>query len=221
MFSVVFEVRPGEGRRDAYLALAREMRPILESIDGFLANERFESRHRPGWLLSLSTWRDEKAVIRWRTEGRHYLTQGKGRAEIFADYHLRVGEIIADSAPSDGIPLREQRFDVTETGRAKALTVTELDPPDHHRTDAAAAGIAPGETMEGLVACDVFESITAPGKLLILGSWLGADAAMNFTPLARPGGVALRHRTVRVIRDYSLLDRREAPQFHPPVSRAG
>ena len=100
MFSVIFEVCPAQGRREAYLALAAEMRPVLEAIDGFLDNERFESRSRPGWILSHSTWRDEKAVIRWRTEARHHLTQARGRAGIFFDYHLRVGEITHDESPA-------------------------------------------------------------------------------------------------------------------------
>jgi hypothetical protein len=29
----------------------------------------------------------------------------------------------------------------------------------------------------------------------------------------------LRHRHVRIVRDYGLFDRREAPQFYPEVER--
>jgi hypothetical protein len=32
-----------------------------------------------------------------------------------------------------------------------------------------------------------------------------------------PAGHELRHRQVRIIRDYGMQDRREAPQFYPPV----
>ena len=64
MVSVVFEVRPADGRRDACLALAAEMRPVLESIDGFLDDERFARCSRPCRILSHSTWRDGKAAIR-------------------------------------------------------------------------------------------------------------------------------------------------------------
>lgn len=220
MFAVVFEFRPAPGRKDAYLAVAGQMRPILESIDGFLANERFESQTRSGWMLSLSTWRDEKAVIRWRTEGRHYLAQGRGRAELFSDYHLRVGEIVADTAPSEGVPIRERRFDATETGLAKAMTVTEwdtLDPPVP--AEAISARIGLDAAAAGLVEREVFASITTPGRVLVLGSWLGPEEAGAFTPHAGPG--AARHRRLRVIRDYTLHDRREAPQFHPAVPRVG
>ena len=211
MFSVIFEVCPAQGRRDAYLALAAEIRPVLESIDGFLDNERFESLSRPGWILSHSTWRDEKAVIRWRTQARHHLTQARGRDGIFFDYHLRVGEVTGDDQPPAGLDLSQQRFDATETGAAKACTLSETA-PGHEVVDLDAA-------TPGLVAHDLFGSLTRPGKRMLLGSWASPEAAASF----RAAG-ACRHRTVRVIRDYALRDRREAPQYFadaPPSASEG
>ena len=38
MIAVIFEVEPAEGRRQDYLDLAAELRPLLEGIDGFLEN---------------------------------------------------------------------------------------------------------------------------------------------------------------------------------------
>ena len=64
MFSVIFEVHPKRSEFELYLALAKDLKPILEGIDGFIDNERFESKRRPGWILSHSTWRDEKSVVR-------------------------------------------------------------------------------------------------------------------------------------------------------------
>src|SRR6516165_2687896 len=95
MFSVIFEVLPADGKKDQYLELAKHLKPMLETIDGFVDNERFESQLRSGWVLSHSTWRDEKSVVRWRTVGEHHAVQEKGRFAIFQDYHLRVGEIVA------------------------------------------------------------------------------------------------------------------------------
>ena len=62
MIAVIFEVEPAEGRRDAYLGLAAELRPLLDGIDGFISIERFQSLADPGRVLSLSFWRDEEAV---------------------------------------------------------------------------------------------------------------------------------------------------------------
>ena len=128
MFSVIFEVFPHEERFDEYLALAKHLKPILETIDGFVDNERFESTRRPGWLLSHSTWRDEKSVVRWRTTGEHHAIQAKGRSEVFRDYHLRVGDVTADTDAPKEAPVREQRFDETEIGAAKLATLTEITP---------------------------------------------------------------------------------------------
>jgi hypothetical protein len=33
------------------------------------------------------------------------------------------------------------------------------------------------------------------------------------------GQAELRHRVVRIVRDYGMFDRREAPQYYPEVPR--
>ena len=96
MMAVIFEVLPEPGRKDAYLAAAAALRPALEQVDGFISIERFESLSEPGKLLSLSFWRDEDAVARWRQVEAHRATQQAGRAGIFADYRLRVAAVVRD-----------------------------------------------------------------------------------------------------------------------------
>ena len=133
MFAVIFEVQPKKERWNDYLDLAKFLKPKLEAIDGFIDNERFESKRTKGRVLSLSTWRDEKAVVRWRTQGEHHGVQEKGRFEIFEDYHLRVGEITDDTDPPRGLAIAQQRFDETANPAAKAVSITELSPPDELR----------------------------------------------------------------------------------------
>lgn len=218
MFSVIFEVRPGEGRKDAYLEHARVLKPELEGIDGFIDNERFTSRTRPGWVLSHSTWRDEKSVIRWRTHAGHHLIQGKGRSEVFADYHLRVGEVTADTHPPAGHRVREQRLDETEVGQAKACTLSEAmsaDRPTPFDVDLMAM-LGLDQRTEGLVSWDAFDSFTNPGKVLVLLSWRDAGAANVVSSVA-----GTRLRAVRIIRNYGMFDRRESPQYHPAVQAPG
>ena len=79
MIAVIFEVIPAPGRRQEYLDLAESLRPELEKIDGFISIERFESLTNEGKILSLSFWRDEEAVRRWRQFERHRVAQAKGR----------------------------------------------------------------------------------------------------------------------------------------------
>jgi len=111
MFSVIFEVHPRPEQWDNYLGNAGMLRPELEQVDGFVDNIRYKSLTRPGWILSLSGWRDEKSVVRWRTAQRHHMVQEKGRSEILLDYHLRVGQITHDSHVPAGQTISEQRLD--------------------------------------------------------------------------------------------------------------
>ncbi len=153
-------------------------------------------------MLSLSTWADEKAVIRWRTHAMHHGVQEKGRFEVFADYHLRVGEITDDTQLPPGRRLVQQRLDATEVGAAKCVSITECD----------ARSVPESPRCDGVLEAELYQSITSAGKLLLLVSWRDAAAADEWQP------ASVRHRRVRVIRDYGLADRREAPQYYPGVA---
>jgi heme-degrading monooxygenase HmoA len=211
MFAVIFEVEPRTGKAEAYLQLAARLRPELEKIDGFIDVERFASQDRSDRFLSLSVWRDEKALIRWRTQGRHHAAQEQGRAAIFADYRLRVGEIIADTRGPHGEGLPQQRFDETEKGVAKYVTISEV------ASAVAAPHGLPAATTEGLVGCEWFESITNAGKRLFLVGWRHRAAAEGWH-WPRVADREMHHRWVRIIRDYGMFDRVEAPQYYPPAS---
>src|SRR3954465_3435395 len=121
MFSVLFEVHPKADQWDAYLGNAQMLRPELERIHGFCDNIRYRSLTREGWILSLSGWRDEKAVVRWRTRVRHHEIQERGRSGILAGYHLRVGQVTRDTRVPAGYSLEEQRLDETEVGAGTTL----------------------------------------------------------------------------------------------------
>jgi len=101
MIAVIFEAQPHADQGQAYLDAAASLRPLLEQIDGFLSIERFESLSQPGRLLSLSFWRDEAAVRQWRNVEAHRAIQARGRASIFADYRLRVAEVVRDYGMDD------------------------------------------------------------------------------------------------------------------------
>ncbi len=222
MFVVIFEVQPKAERFNDYLDLAKYLKPKLEAIDGFIDNERYESTRTKGRILSLSTWRDEKSVIRWRTQSEHHGVQEKGRFEIFENYHLRVGEVTDDSNPPPGLTVVEEHFDETENKTSKAASIIELTPPqgqDVERTSAQIAAEVGIDKAGGLVDQELFKSIYTPGKLLLLVSWDGPDAALAWEPKAVRGFADMRHRRVRVIRDYGMRDRGEAPQFFPDVGQ--
>jgi len=96
VIAVIFEVEPAEGKRDAYLAIAANLRPLLDGIDGFISIERFQSLADPKRILSLSFWRDEEAVKAWRNTEEHRQAQQAGRGGIFAGYRLRIAHVVRD-----------------------------------------------------------------------------------------------------------------------------
>ncbi|HTA96549.1 MAG TPA: antibiotic biosynthesis monooxygenase [Solirubrobacteraceae bacterium] len=201
MFVVLFEVQPKREQWDRYLELASMLRPELIQIRGFIDNERYSSERTEGRLLSLSTWEDEKALVRWRTQARHHDVQHQGRFEVFEDYHLRVGEVFSDSGCED---LAHSRLDLTEVGAAPAVTVTET----------VFGGVSLPPPSTDLLDAESYRGITIAGMCLTLTSWLSDEAASAWIECQSAGA---RHRHVRVIRDYGMHRREEAPQYFRAV----
>lgn len=224
MFSVLFEVHPRSDQWDAYLGYAKRLKPELEQIDGFVDNVRYRSLTREGWLLSLSGWRDEKALVRWRTQALHHDMQEKGRTQTFGDYHLRVGEVTRDTHLPEGCTLHEQRLDETQAGDATTIVLIDARREAEWVEQAGAHDVALAlglrDDAAGLVSWDAFDAVLAPGDVILLTAWRDRQAADRYADsLALAEGARLR--SVRVIRDYGMHDRREAPQYYPDAQRAG
>lgn len=96
MIVVIFEVWPNANHRQDYFDIAASLKSELESIDGFISAERFSSLTEEGKILSLSFWRDDDAVRRWRIHLEHRAAQRAGRGDIFRDYRLRVALVLRD-----------------------------------------------------------------------------------------------------------------------------
>ncbi|MBR9652388.1 antibiotic biosynthesis monooxygenase family protein [Thalassovita aquimarina] len=101
MIAIVFEVHIAEGRKPDYLDIAADLKPLLEQVDGFISVERFQSLTNPDKMLSLSFFRDEEAVQRWRNLAEHRVAQARGRAGIFSDYRLKVVQVLRDYGMTD------------------------------------------------------------------------------------------------------------------------
>lgn len=115
MHAIIFEVWPKAEGREEYLGIAAELKQVLETVDGFVSVERFESLTEPGKLLSLSFWRDEEAVANWRKLAVHRRAQAKGRNKLFDNYRLRVVSVIRDygmddraQAPEDSLSVHDR-----------------------------------------------------------------------------------------------------------------
>jgi heme-degrading monooxygenase HmoA len=222
MFSVIFEVHPKSDQWDAYLGYAKMLRPELEQIDGFVDNIRYKSLTREGWILSLSNWRDEKSVVRWRTQMRHHEVQELGRSEVLLDYHLRVGQLTQDTGIPEGYQLHEQRLEETEAGEGTAVTLIDMKRPTEWTETTNAADCAGWLGLDpwgdGFLNWDLFEAVLTPGDLILLASWRDQESAKEYAESFSLGDGA-RLRRVRIVRDYGMFDRREAPQYYPDAKR--
>lgn len=199
LFAVVFEVQPDPTRRADYLRIAGDLRPELVTMPGFLMNERYRSRSRPGALLSLSLWDNEKALIRWRTVEQHHAGQAEGRAGVLSDYHLRVGEVTAGSGAYTDRRLSWMTNDQTAVSSAKGLTVV----------DGAEVGRA-----DGALHCEIFDHLLIPRRVATLCEWPTRQSAEAYVAaLKRTVTGSANIYAIQVVRDYGMTDRREAPQF--------
>jgi hypothetical protein len=153
------------------------------------------------------------------------MVQEKGRQEILADYHLRVGQLTGDTRLPEGCTLTEQRLDETEVGEGTALTLI-----DAKQREDWVGSVTPEEVALWLgfdpysygecISWDVFDAVLTPGDVILLAAWRDPAASEDFERLAHlPEGA--RFRRIRVVRDYGMFDRREAPQYYPPVATQG
>ena len=224
MFAVIFEVHPSSAAWDKYLSLAAFLKPQLFQIPGFIDNIRYKSLTRDGWILSLSSWKDEKALVKWRTKESHHDVQEKGRAGVLTDYHLRVGQYVSDSEVPEGHEIVEQRLESTEIGAGKFVVLVDGVGFGKEKLEgmkavevAESLGLRFGEGIEGLGAWDVFDAVLTPGDVILLTEWKDDEAAKRFEDRVAQKR-EMRVRRVRIVRDYGMFDRREAPQYYPDVA---
>ena len=180
MFSVIFEVHPRPEQWDAYLGHAKMLRPELEQVDGFVDNIRYKSLTREGWILSLSGWRDEKAVVRWRTAMRPSHGAGEGPFRNPARLSSARRPDHARHARPARPSIAEQRLDETETGEGTTITLIDAKGRPDERAgpalrDCRRLGLDPGAA--GLAGWDVFDAVLTPGDLILLMCWKTAANA--------------------------------------------
>jgi len=234
MFAVIFEVHPKPERYKDYLDLAKMLKPHLEQIDGYLSIDRFKSQSREGWILSLSLWRDEAALVEWRTLAVHHEVQEKGRSEVFQDYRLRVGQVVTDDTPGQAQqrPERRSAYNDTTVHPPTYAAILEVEPEVKEQGGQINLETIIGPSLsksEGFETMERYDSLSIEGKFLYLTSWKNEAAATIWQEraiqaLADPTIASGPKATFRLLvvemeRDYGMFDRKEAPQYYPPVDK--
>jgi heme-degrading monooxygenase HmoA len=207
MIGLFFEVQTRPGHSQQYLDLAASLKPALEASGGCLSIERFKSLSRQDLLLSYQIWQDEGALTAWRVHGQHHKVQELGRERVFADYRIRIAQVIHEARPGRPVWQPERRTPYNDPARRPPTYVlsaesrsADLPVQTEWRRDAFASVYRDGQFAHVIDPPD-------PQSGIQFGTRLFADPTVEYV------------RVFEVMRDYGMYERDEAPQYYPPVER--
>jgi len=90
MIITVFRSRLKEGAENEYGVVAREMRELVQTMDGFVDQSFYESAD--GERVTVVRFRDQDAQTFWASHPAHRAAQERGRREFYSWYDIFVGE---------------------------------------------------------------------------------------------------------------------------------
>jgi heme-degrading monooxygenase HmoA len=205
MIALFFEVTPKIGEENHYLDIAASLRPVLDASGGVLFLDRYKSHSRPRTLLSHQIWADEASLVRWRANGTHHEAQTAGRSQVFEDYRIRVGAVIAEGGEGGGVVPQIEGIAYNDPLLQAERFVLMVR--SHTR---------PVSPMPG---GEIYESVYREKEF----AWVGTveDRPSGYEALRKVAGddCVTAAQLCLVSRDYGLHDRREAPQHFPDVTR--
>lgn len=76
---------------DGYAAMAARMLELAAEQDGFLGVE--SARGVDGFGITVSYWRDEESIARWKADAEHLAAQKLGREVWYQRFNLRVAKV--------------------------------------------------------------------------------------------------------------------------------
>ena len=80
---------------EAYEQTAERMLELAAGMEGFLGAET-PPRSRSGLGITVSYWRDEAAIARWRAHADHRAAKAAGRRRWYRAYALRIARVEAE-----------------------------------------------------------------------------------------------------------------------------
>jgi heme-degrading monooxygenase HmoA len=205
MIGLFFEVMPRPGHDQAYFDIAAGLRPELDKNSGLLFIDRFRSLARQRLVLSHSHWRDEASLASWRTDAKHHAAQVAGRQHHFENYRLRIGQLACEWLP--------------EPGALRRLEINNSYNDPTLRPERFMIASTTSRSVEAGAECDVLTSVTRESEYIVLTPAASlSDGLSALERLALTGNMT-SVRLYLVSRDYGMYDRKEAPQYYPPLDR--
>lgn len=91
-YAVIFtSQQTADAGRDGYGAMAERMVELAAEQDGFLGVE--SARDGDGFGITVSYWRDEESIARWKADAEHRVAQARGRHDWYERFELRVARV--------------------------------------------------------------------------------------------------------------------------------
>jgi len=208
MISQFFEIRVKDGRVNTYMYLAASLKPRLDAMGGCLFLDRYKSLNRKNVLLSYQIWRDEGAMTAWRVDAAHHKIQETGREKVFADYRIRIAQVVHEARPGKPIWQPERLTPYNDPARR---------PPTYVIASESKKAELPAATEW---RWDSFESMYRPGYFAHLVDLPDYQSGLDFGQQFFADPTTEYFRIFEVMRDYGMYDRKEAPQYYPPVKRS-
>jgi heme-degrading monooxygenase HmoA len=207
MISQFFEINVAAGQQQQYLDLAASLKPKLDAMGGCLFLDRYKSLKRENVLLSYQVWRDEGSMTAWRVNSSHHDVQVAGREKVFADYRIRIAQIIHETRP---------RQPAWEPPRLTPYNDPARRPPTYVlATESKNAELPVTTDWRG----DSFASVYRDGHFAHLIDVPDRQSGLELGPKLFADPSTEYFRIFEVMRDYGMYDRKEAPQYYPDVKR--
>jgi heme-degrading monooxygenase HmoA len=197
---LLFDVKPTPEGVQKYLDIAAALRPELNAHGGCVFIDRFRDLDDPSWILSFQIWHDEEALVGWRKHKPHHAAQARGRAEVFADYRIRVGAVLFEK--ERGKPLAAVAPPVSGSPLVMLVESTR------ERIEAASG-----------VQAHRFSSLYREGQFVHVCPIGDLENAHWMIELCERDQSCERVRVGAVERDYGMYERAQAPQAFAPIAR--
>ena len=193
MYALFFEVRPKPGHLPHYFEHVDRLRPALARHQGLLFLDRYRSLSDEAVLLSHQHWRDEAAILAWRRDSLHLQSQQAGRYQHFADYRIRVASLVCQWVAGQFSDAAQDKLEAPDEGRFVIAAYIQAN-------DGQAAGNAG------------FESVNHQGAFISLEEASSLSQAQASVRAWSDVPDLQSVRAFRVVRDYGMLERKEAPR---------
>ena len=92
MIIAIFKFELCDNVADDFIAELNKMTERAKTMDGFLGEEPCRSLINENKFVSISYWRDKKALIAWRNDSEHRKTQKLGKDKFLKWYEIQILE---------------------------------------------------------------------------------------------------------------------------------